>query len=900
MVSKQVIQILIEAEEEVSKVAKKAEDALNKMGSVGSNAMEKINNASGRIHEGFNKIHSYVDTAREKFNEFVNSSTKLGTLRNTISNVANSFGSLITNSNTAKLAMEKIKSVSDQIQSKFTSLQNKIRNFGSSVKSSLTSAFSSFGSGLKAKISSIGKSIDNLKAKMRSLASEAKKTGGSGGLGFLRSAASMTVGMLGYDLVNSIVQTTRASLNARGAIQQFGSRLNMSASEVSSFQKSLDNLQSTFKKVDMDVVGQTAMDMAYRLQLPKTSLTELTETTAIFTDAMARNGRTSEDAMLAMADAMDGQFRRLQEIGLSEEALMRNGWSGDLSDKEGLLKAMNKALKEQHYDVLAKSIDTLDDAWNALSITLSNLLESIILPLMPAILQIVSYFSDAVTGLMGFVGMLQSAWSSLPDWAQIGIGIAVVAVAIGIAVAAFGGLEAIILSLATSIAPLVIAITSISWPLVAIVAAIGLVIAAIYEVGKAFGWWSSVGGMLEAIGAGLGRLWNAFINHPDVQALISAISGALSELGSWLSWAGQQVLAFFGISTGSNWDVVKAIIDGIGGAWNNVKGAVGNVIGVIQAIYNFVVPIGQAIYEALKPIVCIIIGCSPGIIPALQMLYGVFVEIWSAIMAFIGPIISVIVNLVRGLINAFEQFKNGQINLPTLIMTVLTLLWNAYSTIILKILSLVVRFAGQMLQKAMQTGRNFVNGIMNYLQQLPGKALSTLLRVVTSIVSAGTQWISNAKDKAQAVVDGVRDVLSNTASAVSSALGGVVDAIVAPFREAYNQAKAWWDSIASLGGAAGSDAAGGEMAIARTALDLSSDKEFDIITGETVHVEVEVENKVILDLINVPAHIDTATLIRMLQDKEVLQALTSNPDFQSLDAKMKDEILARIKRAGGT
>ena len=56
MVSKQTVQILIEAQENVSKVAKKAEDALNKMGKTGSQGMTKLTSFAGRIQNGFSKL----------------------------------------------------------------------------------------------------------------------------------------------------------------------------------------------------------------------------------------------------------------------------------------------------------------------------------------------------------------------------------------------------------------------------------------------------------------------------------------------------------------------------------------------------------------------------------------------------------------------------------------------------------------------------------------------------------------------------------------------------------------------------------------------------------------------------------------------------------------------------
>ena len=607
MVSKQTVQILIEAQENVSKVAKKAEDALNKMGKTGSQGMTKLTSFAGRIQNGFSKLSSFIDRARERFTAFTNSSNKLGMIRNSISNAATSFGQLISSSNLAASAMEKIKSVSDGVQAKFTSLKSKIIEFGSSAKSTLTSAFSL--TNIKAKLSSFGGSIDNLKVKLRSLAAEAKKTGGGGGLGFLKNAASMTVGMLGYDLVNSVMETTRASLNARSGMQAFAQRLGMSGAEVQKFQSDLDGMQTSFKKIDMDVVGQQATDMAYRLGLPKQSLSELTETTAIFTDAMQRNGRSAEDSMLAMSDAMDGQFTRLKEIGISQEDLMKNGWSGDINDKTGLLKAMNKALKDQHYDELAKSVDTLDDAWQVLNVTMGNLLEQILVPLTPVIVGIVSAIGDVISGIMGFVNNLKSAFSGLPEWAQIGIGIAAVAIAIGLAIAAFGGLEAVLIALLGPLFSVAAAVTAISWPVVAVVAVIGLLVAAIYEVGKAFGWWTDVGSMFEAIGAGIQRMWNAFINHPDVQAAISAISGALQWLAGAIGNAFNAILEFFGVSTGSKWDIVASIINFIGGVWDIFSGRIKFAIGVVQTIigifgglYEVLSPIGSFLMEVFSPV----------------------------------------------------------------------------------------------------------------------------------------------------------------------------------------------------------------------------------------------------------------------------------------------------------
>lgn len=774
MVSKQTVQILIEAQENVSKVAKKAEDALNKMGKAGSQGMSKLTSFAGKIQNGFSKLSSFVDRARERFTAFTNSSNKLGMIRNTISNAATSFGQLISSSNLAASAMEKIKSVSDGVQAKFTDLKSKITSFGSSVKSTLTNAFSL--GNIKAKLSNLGSSIDNLKARLKSLAAEAKKTGGSGGLGFLKNAASMTVGMLGYDLVNSVIETTRASLNARSGMQAFAQRLNMSGAEVQKFQSDLDNMQTSFKKIDMDVVGQQATDMAYRLGLPKQSLTELTETTAIFNDAMMRNGRSAEDSMLAMSDAMDGQFVRLKEIGISQEDLMKNGWSGDINDKTGLLKAMNKALKDQHYDELAKSVDTLDDAWQVLNITMGNLLEQILVPLTPTIVAIISGIGDAITGIMGFVNTLKTAFSGLPDWQKDIVAIGLLSTAfIGLAVVMLGtvlpailasasgfiayvagalGVKIANMSLAASFWAVASAVLAnpLTWVVVALVA----IAVAAYEVGKAFGWWSDVGSMFEAIGAGLQRMWDAFINHPDVQAAISAISGALQWLTGAIGNAFNAILKFFGVSTGSKWDIVADIINAIGFVWEIFSGRIKFAIGVVQTIIG----IFGGLYDALTPIGSFIMD--------------VFSPVFSGLLEIFGTIYS----SVSSLIGAFQAFQDGQVSLPGLIMMVWNTLVSMFTTIISTIVTMVFQFVDNLTGGALTAGRNFVTGIINWIRQLPGRVYNYLVQVWTRITTTATRWVTTARTKASQLVTGVISFLSSLPGKAFAALIGVVSKII--------------------------------------------------------------------------------------------------------------------------
>lgn len=852
MPSQELINIIIKATDNASQTAEKVDNSLKKIG----NSTSKLSNVPG------------FDTLR----------TKLSSVATTVDG---KLGGALT-----------------KARAKFNSFKSTVTNVGSTIKGKFGSA------------------IDGIRNKLSAFGNGARNT--AGGLSFLKGAASMAVGILGADLVSSLMESTRASLSARGGIQAFGQRLNMSGSEVSKFQADLDKLQGTFKKVDMDVVGQQAMDMAYRLGLPKESLTQLTETSAIFTDAMQRNGRSAEDATLALADAMDGEFKRLKEIGISQEDLMKNGWSGDINDKTGLLNAMNKALKEQHYDELAKSVDSLDDAWQVLSITLSNLLESILLPLTPAIVGIINGFTSAIE-------TIKSAWNGLPDFAKLAIGVGAVV----------GAIIMIAAVLWSTYIPAWIAAAAATWAAIAPVlpiaiavgAAIGLVVAAIFEVGKAFGWWKDVGSMFDAIKAGIMRMWSAFINHPDVQAAIQIISSALSTLWSWIQQAGQAIMEFFGISTGGEWDYVRTLIESIGFAWQALTFPIRTIISLVQmAIGAFgsfysgtLVPLGSFIMGILNPV------------------FETLGAIWSGVMEQISGVVSV-----------FQQFQAGQVDLLGLVTSVASALWNIWVTIAANLSVLVINLAMNLLTWATKAGSNFLRGIVIYLSQVPGRVLSylnatrariisqmtawvsiarskalqllngvingirslpsrmlsILVSAVSAIISAGARWVSAARQKAQEVVNGASSALSGMAGAISGALSGVVDAIVAPFRQAYDTAKGIWDQIANLassvphvGGQGGFD---GEFSFYGDS-DVASGNDENVVETVTSSddLTIDINNNVKLDLANVPVHIDTPTLIDALKDKNVLKSFVTNPDFQNLDAKVKEKVNLKINRAKG-
>ena len=143
------------------------------------------------------------------------------------------------------------------------------------------------------------------------------------------------------------------------------------------------------------------------------------------------------------------------------------------------------------------------------------------------------------------------------------------------------------------------------------------IVAVIYEIGKAFGWWDDASGMLDAISAGLNRLWEAFINNPDVQAFIQAMNDAWTALSSAVQPAIDAVLSFFGVNMSGNFDIVRALIDAIGFAWNAITAPIRLVIGLIWQVIS--------VFQSL-------VSGQISLQQAIILIWGAITGFWSTIL----------------------------------------------------------------------------------------------------------------------------------------------------------------------------------------------------------------------------------------------------------------------------
>ena len=682
---------------------------------------------------------------------------------------------------------------SDQASSVAGKVDNSIKKVGNTSNmlgkipgfNTLSTKLSGIGSTIKGKLSPY---LDSARSKLENLSKGAKGFGTI--LGPLKSALSMTVGMIGYDLVNGLVSAARASINAASQLDYFGKRLKMSASETTAFREQIDGLQKEFRKVDMTAVGATAEEMAVKFNLPKKSLGDLTRMTAVLSSTFVKEGRTQEDAILAVSDALDGQFKRLQEIGITQDTLKENGWNGNLEDQDSLIKALNKSMSEMGYEQTAKDITNLDEAWGALTIAGGQLLQKVLVPITPVLIKMV----DGLIRVADAVGSMISAFGGMPDWAQVGLGVAafglaLVGVSTAIKLEMIPALGELVAGLAAStLAAWDFAAAMLANPLTWVVIALAAVAVAVYEVGKAFGWWTDVNSMLSAVWAGIQRLWSAFITHPDVKGVIGAIKGAWDALQPAIQAVVRWVGSFFQSTSGSKFDVVRALIDALGVAWKAITLPIRTVINVIKLLWNTTQTAGKKI--------------------------------------------KAVIDSIR---NWFSQLPG---RIKSAISSVVNVITSPFTTAKSKVSSIV----GQI--------KNVVGGIKNVS--------------ISGVTSKITQPISNAYTKIVGIVSKIKSKIREIENNPLGAIGFGFD--IEGMMEEINQLKN--QSLSS------SD----EITIAHN---------IDFL----------------FDFRNLPEGISEDQLIRMLEsaitDKSVINQLVNNPDFQSLDSKVKSRIMLKNNRARG-
>ena len=249
-----------------------------------------------------------------------------------------------------------------------------------------------------------------------------------------RRIGSMAITMLGYQEIMDVWEKTTANVNAK---TQFGSYADLlktdnrylkqtkqSTADVTKGINELNvalhdtykngkSLQQMYSKVDMQMVGANALDTAFKYGVQAKDLDELTEVMAIYSSEFVRQGRSQEDSILAVNDALDGEFRRLKEVNIGKEELEAHGY--EEGNTLSLIRAMREIAQERGYDVTAQKITTLSEAINQAELELAFLLSDLFELVEPSLILALGYVVQAFQALGGAVKEVKKYLKGLPQ-----------------------------------------------------------------------------------------------------------------------------------------------------------------------------------------------------------------------------------------------------------------------------------------------------------------------------------------------------------------------------------------------------------------------------------------------------------------------------------------------------
>ena len=174
------------------------------------------------------------------------------------------------------------------------------------------------------------------------------------------------------------------------------------------------------------------------------------------------------------------------------------------------------------------------------------------------------------------------------------------------------------------------------------------------------------------------------------------------------------------------------------------------------------------------------------------------------------------------------------------------------------------------------------------------------IRLVISALKTLWNAFKTGVRQAQSTVNSIGSAFRGLPGRITSAVGGVTNAISRPFTNAYNKIIGIVNKIkakaSSIGNISLPSFWGGEDLEFYGGSDLT-------YSNEKLSVDMNQNINLSLDLRNVPPSMDERQLAGLINEtldsKEFINRLVNNPDFQSLDNKVKQRIVLKSNRANG-
>ena len=411
------------------------------------------------------------------------------------------------------------------------------------------------------------------------------------------SELSSTTGRAGSEIRESFIKAT-----ARGI------------TDLDSFKQMMEGAgaQATLLGTDINTMADKMSGLAMR--------------STVMEKTLANTGITVEE----LGEALGIQGATIDDINAKWETMDANQKAAAL----GMAASMNEGqtANEEYKKSWAGLQAQIDIAKGRIERLAGEVLLPVLIPALEVAARVLNFLGDTISAVMkGPFGGLISV---------VGASAAAFALAVPAYMAVSAAYDFITGSAVAAAAAELLAL----WPIALIAAALAALTYVVYEVGKAFGWWTDVSSMLDAIWAGINRLWSAFINHPDVQGIINVIRMAWVALQPAIFSVIRLVMSFFTNTDGSKFDAVRAFIDAVGMAWKATTTPIRLVITVVKLFMSTM----KTVYNNVRTII-------NNIRNLWQRLPGL---IRSAISSLVSIITAPFRNAYNGVVGAVDRIKS--------------------------------------------------------------------------------------------------------------------------------------------------------------------------------------------------------------------------------------------------
>lgn len=392
---------------------------------------------------------------------------------------------------------------------------------------------------------------------------------------------------------------------------------------------------------------------------------------------------------------------------------------------------------------------------------------------------------------------------------------------IQLAISVFGGLSG-------AAAVMIPILTGVSWPIIAIVAAITAVVAAGVALWKN---WDTISAKATEIFNGLKeffsatwqsitnaaiRDWNSFMEWITGMwtAVIDGAKAIFSGLGQFFSetWQGVKDQAT------ALWNGIKDFLSGIwngivtmaSAVWSGLATAIGWIMDDIKQKISFA-------WEFIKTTILVIIGIIGTIVmagwaligdhvmAALNFIKGIITTVWDFIKTKIQAVIEVIktvvgtaweyikqvtttvFNSVKAVImTIWNAIKTNITMVLTQVKTVLTNTWNAIKTVTTTVFNAIK----SVITSIWNAIKSVITTVMNSIKSTVNSVWNAIKSVVTSVVNAIKSVVTSVwnaiRGTTSSVFNSIRSTISSVINSVRSTISSVLNSIKSTFSSIFN------------------------------------------------------------------------------------------------------------------